>query len=151
MENQLVLLTNDREKSEIDVLILSSITNPKLQSIYGQHLHYQLRHLDLHQGLVVITTAQLHSEFRFSIGSNPAHGVSGICDDENLWQLSRLEIRLKVLRRSTITQKASSSHKWTMPRNKASIFCCQQREFIWEIQDQQVPGGNRWYFLEFHR
>ena len=37
--------------------------------------------------LVVITTAQLHStksELRFCAGSNPACGVSEICDSENL-------------------------------------------------------------------
>ena len=48
-------------------------------------------------GVVVITTAQLHStktELRFCAGSNPAHGVSEICDGEDLWQWSRLEIRL---------------------------------------------------------
>ena len=37
--------------------------------------------------VVVITTAQLHSskpELRFCAGSNPAHGVSDICDGEDL-------------------------------------------------------------------
>ena len=50
------------------------------------------------RGVVVITTAQLHStkpELRFCAGSNPAHGVSEIRDGEDLWQWSRLEIRLK--------------------------------------------------------
>ena len=59
-------------------------------------------------GVVVITTAQLHStktELRFCAGSNPAHGVSEICDGEDLWQWSRLEIRLNAFRRSTIPQK----------------------------------------------
>ena len=40
-----------------------------------------------HCGVVVITTAQLHSmkpEFRFCAGSNPAHGISEICDGEDL-------------------------------------------------------------------
>ena len=39
------------------------------------------------RGVVVITTAQLHStksELRFCAGSNPARGVSEICDGENL-------------------------------------------------------------------
>ena len=38
-------------------------------------------------GVVVITTAQLHStkpELRFCAGSNPAHGVSEIRDGEDL-------------------------------------------------------------------
>ena len=39
------------------------------------------------RGVVVITTAQLHStkpEFRFCAGSNPASGVSEICNGEDL-------------------------------------------------------------------
>ena len=58
-----------------------------------------------HRGAVVITTAQLHSakpELRFCAGSN---GVSEIRDGEDLWQWSRLEIRLNAFRRSTIPQK----------------------------------------------
>ena len=57
---------------------------------------------------MVITTAQLHStkfELRFCAGSIPARGVSEICDGEDLWQWSRLEIRLNAFRRSTIPQK----------------------------------------------
>ena len=60
------------------------------------------------RGVVVITTAQLHStrsQLKFCAGSNPAHGVLEIRDDENFWQLSRLEIRLNAVRRSTIPQK----------------------------------------------
>ena len=59
-------------------------------------------------GVVVITTAQLHSakpELRFCTGSNSARGVSEICDGEDLWQWSRLEIRLNAFRRSAIPQK----------------------------------------------
>ena len=54
---------------------------------------------------MVITTAQLHStkpELRFCASSNP---VSEIRDGEDLWQWSRLEIRLNAFRRSTILQK----------------------------------------------
>ena len=60
------------------------------------------------RGVVIITTAQLHStkpELRFCAGSNPARGVSEIRDSEDLWQWSRLEIRLNAFRRSTIPQK----------------------------------------------
>ena len=60
------------------------------------------------RGVVVITTAQLHStkpEIRFCAGSNPARGVSEIRDGEDLWQWSRLKIRLNAFRRSTIPQK----------------------------------------------
>ena len=59
-------------------------------------------------GVVVITTAQLHSttpELRFCAGSNPARSVSEIRDGEDLWQFSLLEIRLITFRRSTIPQK----------------------------------------------
>ena len=60
------------------------------------------------RGVVVITTAQLHStnlELRLSAGSNPARSVSEICDGEDLRQWSRQEIRLNVFRRLTIPQK----------------------------------------------
>ena len=39
-------------------------------------------------GLVVVTTPQRHStksELKFCAVSNPARGVSEICDGENLW------------------------------------------------------------------
>ena len=58
-------------------------------------------------GVVVIATAQLHStksELRFCAGSNPARGVSEIRDGGDLWQWSRVEIRLNAFRRSTIPQ-----------------------------------------------
>ena len=60
------------------------------------------------RGVVVITTAQLHStkpELRFCAGSNPACSVSEIRDGEDLWQWFQLEIRLNAFRRSTIPQK----------------------------------------------
>ena len=60
------------------------------------------------RGVVVITTAKLHSskpELRLCAGSNPVRGVSEIHDGEDLWQWSRLEIRLNAFRRSTIPQK----------------------------------------------
>ena len=57
---------------------------------------------------MVISTAQLHStkpELKFCAGSNPARGVSEVRDGEDLWQWSRLEIRLNTILRSTIPQK----------------------------------------------
>ena len=60
------------------------------------------------RGVVVITTAQLHStkpELRFCVGSNPAGSVSEIRDGEDLLQWSRLKIRLNAFRQSTILQK----------------------------------------------
>ena len=65
------------------------------------------------RGVVVITTAQLHStkpELRFSAGSNPARGVSEIRYGEDLWQWPRLEISLNAFRRSTIPQKTIHHH-----------------------------------------
>ena len=61
-----------------------------------------------HRGVVVITTAQLHStkpELRICAGSTPARDVSEICDGEDLWKWSWLELRLNAFRRSTIIQK----------------------------------------------
>ena len=63
-------------------------------------------------GRYVNTTAQLHSmkpEFRFCAGSNPACGMSEIRNGKNLWQSSRLEIRLNPFRRSTTPQKQFNS------------------------------------------
>ena len=43
--------------------------------------------ISLHRGVVDITTAKLHStkcELRFWAGSNPARGVSEICNGEDL-------------------------------------------------------------------
>ena len=54
-----------------------------LQGTRSQHCHGEL----WHRGVVVITTAQLHStkpEFRFCAGSNPARGVSEIHNGEGL-------------------------------------------------------------------
>ena len=59
-------------------------------------------------GVVVITTAQLHSikpELRFCTGSNPACSMMEIHNDEDLWQWSQLEIRLNAFHWSTIPQK----------------------------------------------
>ena len=64
------------------------------------------------RGVVVITTAQLHStkpELRFYAGSVPAHGVSEIRDGEDLWQWSRLKIKLNDFRRYTYHKNNSSS------------------------------------------
>ena len=57
---------------------------------------------------MVITIAQLHStkpQLKCSTGSNPVNSVSEICDGEDLWEWSRLEIRLNASRRSTLPQK----------------------------------------------
>ena len=58
--------------------------------------------------MILKASAKLHltkPELRFCAGSNPARCVSEICDGEDLWQWSRLEIRLTVFCLSTIPQK----------------------------------------------
>ena len=60
------------------------------------------------RGVVIITTAQLHStkpELRFCAGSSPARGMSEIRNGDDLWQWFRLEIRLNAFCQSTIPQK----------------------------------------------
>ena len=52
---------------------------------------------------------QISPELRPFAGSNPARGVSEIRDGKDLWQWSRLEIRLNAFRQSTIPQNNSSS------------------------------------------
>ena len=64
-------------------------------------------------GVVVMTTAQLHSaklELRTCTGLNPARGVSEICDGEDLWQWSQLEITLKLLSLVNHTKKIINHH-----------------------------------------
>ena len=64
-------------------------------------------------GVMVITTAQLHStepELSFYTGSNPASSMLEIHDGEDLWQWSWLEIRLNAFRWSTIPQKQFNLH-----------------------------------------
>ena len=66
------------------------------------------------RGVRAITTAQLHStkpELRYCAGSNPACYVSKIRDGVDLWQWSRLEIRLNASLRSTIPQKKKKKKK----------------------------------------
>ena len=65
-----------------------------------------------HRGAVVITTTQLYStkpELRFCAGSSPACGVSEIRDGQDLWQWSRLEIRLNALPQPYHKNNSSSS------------------------------------------
>ena len=50
-------------------------------------------------------------KLRFCASTNPTGGVSKICDGHNLQQCSRLEIRLIVFCRSTITQKQFIHHQ----------------------------------------
>ena len=60
-----------------------------------------------YENLVVMwSTDQLYSTKPELLASlNPAWGVSKICNGENLWQWSRLEIRLLSFLRSTMPQK----------------------------------------------
>ena len=74
-----------------------------------------------HHGVVVITTAKLHStkpELRFCAGSNPACDVLKICDGEDLWQWSQLEIRLNAFHRLTIPQKQFVNNRQEKLKNQ---------------------------------
>ena len=80
-------------------------------------------------GVVVITTAQLHSknpEFGFCTGSNPACSKSEIQDGRNLCQWSRLEIWLDTFRWLTIPQKqfiiTRNIRKHFFPENHKKSF-----------------------------
>ena len=60
----------------------------------------------------IITTAQLHStkpELWFCTGSNPAGSMLEIRDVEDLWQWSRLEIRLTAILITKVQNKTSSN------------------------------------------
>ena len=85
----------------------------KTASLYLQLPWFRTRRRNqFRRRLLVITTAQLHSAkpgLRFCAGWNPARGVSEIWDDENLWQWSRLEIRLYTFQLSTTLQKQFNS------------------------------------------
>ena len=74
MDNPIEKIVIDEE--ELDGIEIDNILNfEKLPRLVWRH------------GALVITTAQLHStksELRFCAGSNPARGVSEICDGENL-------------------------------------------------------------------
>ena len=84
---------------------------------------------------MVITTAQLYSskpELRFSAGSNQAHGVSEIRDSEDLWQCSRLEIRLNAFRRLAMPQKPSKVFEsiWISKACLLTLGMCQKNSKI---------------------
>ena len=75
------------------------------------HTQFSPREVLWRCGVVVIITAQLRSiksELWFCAGSNPARGVSEICNSENLWQWSRLKIRRKRL--SSVNHSAKAIH-----------------------------------------
>ena len=90
------------------------------------------------RGVVVITTAQLYSskpELKFCPVSNLACGVLEIHDGEDLWQWSRLEIRLNDFRQSVIPQK----HSLPLPSSWSSSSSSSQ----WLIHKQL------WQFIVF--
>ena len=81
-----------------------------------------------------ITVAQLHSikpEVRFCAGSNPTYSMSEICNGENLWQWSRLEIRLNAPLRSTISQKQFHSSAAVVPTGVSLKTLSTKSVFSW--------------------
>ena len=81
------MLKNKLEEEYIRQLIDMEeliINIPKIMIRINSHKNHKNK---WRRGVMVITTAQLHStksELRFCADSNPARGVSKICDGENL-------------------------------------------------------------------
>ena len=94
----------------------------------------------------------LHStkpELRFCAGSNPACGMSEIHDGENLWQWSRLEIRLTAFRRSTIPQKQFIIIIMTRDLSKQfSLFWLQQEKLLFFIEIYLTYRLNIYYVFK---
>ena len=81
-----------------------------MQKIVGDELFCKWRNCLPTSGTVVWWLSLLHNFIQLSLNSGSAQaqtllGVSEIRDGEDLWQWSRLEIRLNTFRRSTIPQK----------------------------------------------
>ena len=75
----------------------------------------------IYHGVVVITTAKLHStksKLRFCAGSNPGHGMSEICNGKNIWQLPWLDIRSNAFPAKTITSSSSAIYRIECFHNK---------------------------------
>ena len=69
------------------------------------------------RGVVVITTAPLHltkPELMFCAGSNLVHSVLKIHDGEDLWQWSRLKIRLNIFQTMCFADQHCS---WSLEHN----------------------------------
>ena len=64
------------------------------------------------------------SELRFCVSSNPVSVVLEMCNDEYVWQSSRLEIRLNACSQSNIIQKQFIiiDHHWLLPTYCLSVF-----------------------------
>ena len=100
--------TCEFSKNQVILFGIKILSKINLLSRCGNHV-YQLSRQNLWcRGVVVITTAQLHSTktgLGFCAGSNPGRGVFEIHDGWDLWQWSWLEIMLNAFLRSTIPQK----------------------------------------------
>ena len=114
------------------------------------------------RGVVVITTAQLHStkpELRFCAGSNPARGVSEIRDGEDLRlssvnhntktihhyhhhpqsliQNDKIKTKLKAI--ITLSKKMQLESRMVIPENIRQYKCCLHHRY------SSVPNNERWY------
>ena len=96
---------------------------------------------------MVITTAQLYStkpKLRFCAGSNPAHGVSEIRDDQDLWQWSRLKIRLNAFFGQPYHKNNSSIHHSSKENFSVQLalnyfFCCKTPPPThWQLQHSKL-------------
>ena len=98
-------------------------------------------------GIVVITTAQLHStkpEIRFCAVSNPARDVSEIRNGENVWQWSELKIKLSAFCRSTIPQRQFIIII-------IIIIHHHHLDNIWFLYSKHVYTGSVIKYMQFHK
>ena len=85
--------------------------------------------------VVVTTFAHLHStnpELRFFTGSNPAAGVSEVCDDENIRQWSLLEIMPNIL--SANPTKWSVTLKQFVGNSRRIVLVCLAILWGWSLK-----------------
>ena len=113
-----------------DVLINEEVflypqMSPRITSMFINLGYSHLIRGGVRRGVVVITATQFHltkPELRSCAGSNPTRGVSEICDGENIWECSRLEIRRKRL--SLINHSSKAIHHHYHHQTFAAHFPC---------------------------
>ena len=96
--------------------------------------------------VVIFNTAQIYStksELKFCAGSIPAHGVSKICDGENLWQWPRLGKRWK---RLLSVKYSSKVIKITIIAiiNLSTVFFCHElylNQVSWLYEEVKISQG----------
>ena len=97
-------------------------------------------------GVVDYTTAQIYStksELKFYAGSNPAHGVSKICDGENPWQWPRLGKRWKRLLSVKYSSKVINITIIVIINSFTVFFChgLYLNQVSWLYQEVKISQG----------